>query len=33
VFLHIGGGQVTRLLGIFDEAGRLRQIGVLGAGN
>ena len=30
VFLHIAGGQVTRLLGIFDEAGLLRQLGALG---
>ncbi len=30
VFLHIAGGQVTRLLGIFDEAGMLRQLGALG---
>jgi predicted ester cyclase len=27
--LHLAGGQVTRLFGIFDEAGLLRQLGVL----
>ena len=30
VIVHIAGGRVTRLLGIFDEAGMLRQLGVLG---
>ena len=29
VLLHIRDGQVTRLQGVFDEAGMLRQIGVL----
>jgi hypothetical protein len=32
VILHIRGGQVTNLLGVFDEAGLLRQLGVLPAG-
>ena len=29
VILHVTDGKVTRLFGIFDEAGMLRQIGVL----
>ena len=29
ILLETRGGQVTRLFGIFDEAGLLRQIGVL----
>ena len=29
VIVHIAGGQVTKLLGIFDEAGLLRQLGAL----
>jgi predicted ester cyclase len=29
VILHIADGRVARLLGIFDEAGLLRQLGVL----
>ena len=29
VILHVAAGRVTRLFGIFDEAGMLRQIGVL----
>jgi hypothetical protein len=27
--MHMAGGQVTKLLGMFDEAGLLRQLGVL----
>lgn len=29
VILHVADGRVTRLFGIFDEAGLLRQIGAL----
>ncbi len=29
VLMSVSGGQVTKLLGIFDEAGMLRQMGVL----
>jgi predicted ester cyclase len=29
IILHVDGGRVTRLQGVFDEAGMLRQIGVL----
>lgn len=29
VILHVSAGRVTTLLGIFDEAGLLRQLGVL----
>ena len=29
VLLHVNDGKVTRLQGIFDEAGLLRQLGVL----
>jgi predicted ester cyclase len=29
VILHVANGKVTRLFGIFDEAGMLRQIGAL----
>jgi predicted ester cyclase len=29
VLLHVQDGKVTKLLGIFDEAGMLRQIGIL----
>lgn len=29
VLLHVEAGRVTRLQGVFDEAGMLRQIGVL----
>jgi len=29
VLMHVAGGKVTRLLGVFDEAGLLRQLGVL----
>jgi predicted ester cyclase len=29
VIMHVANGQVHTLLGIFDEAGLLRQIGVL----
>jgi steroid delta-isomerase-like uncharacterized protein len=29
VLFHVAGGRVTRLFGVFDEAGLLRQIGVL----
>ena len=29
VILHVAEGKVTRLFGIFDEAGMLRQLGVL----
>jgi SnoaL-like polyketide cyclase len=29
VLLHVANGKVTKLFGIFDEAGLLRQIGVL----
>jgi hypothetical protein len=29
VILYVSGGRVTKLLGMFDEAGLLRQIGVL----
>jgi predicted ester cyclase len=32
VILHIADGQVTRLFGIFDEAGMLRQMAVLPSG-
>jgi hypothetical protein len=32
VILHVANGRVTRVLGIFDEAGLLRQIGILPAG-
>jgi predicted ester cyclase len=31
VILHVSGGTVTKLLGIFDEAGLLRQLGILNA--
>jgi hypothetical protein len=27
--LHLAGGKVQRLLGVFDEAGLLRQLGAL----
>jgi steroid delta-isomerase-like uncharacterized protein len=29
IILHVRDGQVTSLLGVFDEAGLLRQLGVL----
>ncbi len=29
VILHVDGGRVTALFGIFDEAGLLRQLGIL----
>lgn len=29
VILHVSGGKVTTLFGIFDEAGLLRQLGIL----
>jgi predicted ester cyclase len=29
VLMHVTGGKVSTLFGIFDEAGLLRQIGVL----
>jgi predicted ester cyclase len=29
VILHVASGRVSRLLGVFDEAGLLRQIGAL----
>jgi predicted ester cyclase len=29
VLMHAAGGRVTRLAGVFDEAGLLRQIGIL----
>ncbi len=29
VILHVSDGRVTKLFGIFDEAGMLRQLGVL----
>ena len=29
VIMHVSDGRVTKLLGVFDEAGLLRQIGVL----
>ena len=29
VVLHVSGGLVTTLFGIFDEAGLLRQLGIL----
>jgi steroid delta-isomerase-like uncharacterized protein len=29
VVMHIAGGKVTRLFGAFDEAGLLRQLGVI----
>ena len=29
VLMHVSGGKVTHLAGIFDEAGMLRQLGVL----
>jgi steroid delta-isomerase-like uncharacterized protein len=29
VLMHVSAGKVTKLMGIFDEAGLLRQIGVL----
>jgi steroid delta-isomerase-like uncharacterized protein len=32
VLMEVQDGRVTRLLGIFDEAGLLRQLGVLPAG-
>jgi len=32
VVMHVAAGRVTRLLGIFDEAGLLRQLGVLPTG-
>ena len=32
VILTVQGGQVSDLLGVFDEAGMLRQLGVLPAG-
>jgi steroid delta-isomerase-like uncharacterized protein len=31
-FLRLGGGQVTSLVAVFDEAGLLRQLGVLPSG-
>ena len=30
VLMHVSGGQVTRLMGVFDEAGLLRSLGVPG---
>ena len=33
VIFHISGGRVTKLLGIFDEGGMLRQLGILPAGS
>jgi predicted ester cyclase len=32
VILHVADGKVTKLFGIFDEAGLLRQLGVLPTG-
>lgn len=32
VILTVEGGKVSRLVGVFDEAGMLRQLGVLPAG-
>ena len=32
VILHVADGEVTKVLGLFDEAGLLRQLGVLPAG-
>ena len=32
ILMHVANGQVTRLFGAFDEAGLLRQIGVLPQG-
>jgi len=29
IIMHVAAGKVTRLFGIFDEAGLLRQLGVL----
>jgi ketosteroid isomerase-like protein len=29
VIMHVAGGKVTKLFGIFDEAGLLRQLGML----
>src|SRR5262245_66454957 len=29
VIMHVAGGKVTKLFGIFDEAGLLRQLGIL----
>jgi len=29
VLLHVSDGKVTKLAGVFDEAGMLRQLGVL----
>jgi predicted ester cyclase len=29
IVLHVSDGRVTKLFGIFDEAGLLRQLGVL----
>ena len=29
VLMHLSGGKVAKLLGVFDEAGLLRQLGVL----
>ena len=31
VLMHVSDGKVTRLAGIFDEAGMLRQLGILPA--
>lgn len=31
VLMHVAEGQVTKLFGVFDEAGMLRQLGVLGS--
>ena len=29
ILMQVAGGQVTKLAGIFDEAGMLRQMGIL----
>jgi predicted ester cyclase len=29
ILLHVADGKVTKLFGVFDEAGLLRQLGVL----
>ena len=31
VIMHVANGKVTKLFGIFDEAGLLRQLGILPA--
>jgi len=33
VIMHVAGGKVTKLLALFDEAGLLRQLGVLPTGH